>query len=46
MMCRIFNKIKVISESGGIKLTLNFGDNKKYNVIAIPVMQLIIGELG
>lgn len=43
MMGKIINEMKVIRESGGIKLTLDIGNTKKHDVIAIFVVQLIIG---
>ena len=36
--------MKAIRDNGGIKLTLDFGNNKKHGVIAIPVIQFIIGD--
>ena len=33
-----------IRQSGGIRLTLNFGDNRIHEVITIPVIQFIIGD--
>lgn len=34
----------MIRVSGGIKLTLDFGNHKKHDVIVIPVAQFIIGD--
>ena len=36
--------MKYIRDKGGIDMTLYFGDNMKYDVIAIPVIQFIIGD--
>ena len=44
MMSKIFHEMKWIYDSGGVKLTLDFGGSKKHNVIAMPVTQYIIGD--
>ena len=36
--------MKDIRDSGGIAMTLDFGPSLKHNVIAIPVIQFIIGD--
>ena len=43
-MAKIFEEMKQIRESGGIKLTLDFGKYGTHEVIAIPVIQYIIGD--
>ena len=44
MMSKIFQEMKDMRECGGIKLTLNFGIHGKHDVIAIPVIQYVIGD--
>ena len=44
MMKHIFKEMKDIHDSGGVKLNLDFGNGKVYEVIAIPVIQYIIGD--
>ena len=44
MMAKIFEEMKQIRDSGGIKLTLDFGKDGTHEVIAIPVIQYIIGD--
>jgi hypothetical protein len=44
MMSHIFKEMKQIRDNGGIKLILDFGKDKKHEVIAIPVIQFIIGD--
>ena len=44
MMSKIYLEMKQIRDSGGIKLTLNFGVDGKHEVIAIPVIQYVIGD--
>ena len=44
MMAKIFEEMKQIRECGGIKLTLDFGKDGTHEVIAIPVIQYIIGD--
>ena len=44
MICKIYKEMKAIRDNGGIKLTLDFGNNMKHDVIAIPVIQFIIGD--
>ena len=44
MMSKIYQEMKQIRDCGGIKLTLNFGNDGKHEVIAIPVIQYIIGD--
>ena len=44
MLSCIFREMHDIRPSGDIRLTLNFGDNRIYEVIAIPVIQFIIGD--
>ena len=36
--------MKQICDSGGIRLTVNFSPTKRYNVIAILVIQFTIGD--
>lgn len=36
--------MKKICDNGGMKLTLDFGNNKKHDVILIHVIQFIIGH--
>ena len=43
-MSQIFKQMKDIRESGGLKLTLNFGIHDTHDVIAVPVIQFIIGD--
>ena len=43
-MAKIFEEMKHIRDSGGIKLTLDFGNYGTHEVIAIPVIQYIIGD--
>ena len=44
MITCIFKEMKDIRDDGGIKLTLDFGESVKHDVIAIPVIQFIIGD--
>ena len=44
MLKCIFKEMKDIRVSGGIKLTLDFGESLKHDVIVIPVIQFIIGD--
>ena len=44
MMFRIFEEMKLIRDAGGIKLTLDFGHHGIHEVVAIPVIQYIIGD--
>ena len=44
MMSKIFEEMKNIRNNGGIKLTLDFGNHGIHEVIAIPVIQFIIGD--
>ena len=44
MIGYIYSEMKQIRESGGIRLILDFGGNRTYDVIAIPVIQFIIGD--
>ena len=44
MMSKIFEEMKFIRDSGGIKLTLDFGKHGQHEVIALPVIQYIIGD--
>ena len=44
MMAKIFQEMKEIYDNGGIKLVLDFGNGYKHTVIAIPVIQFIIGD--
>ena len=43
MMSKIFNEMREIRANGGIKLTLSL-DGRSFDVIAIPVIQFIIGD--
>jgi hypothetical protein len=44
MMSHIFKEMKEIRDKGGMKILLDFGNNKKHEVIAIPVIHFIIGD--
>ena len=44
MMSKIFQEMKDIRNCGGIKLTLNFGIHGIHDIIAIPLIQYIIGD--
>ena len=44
MSSQIFYKTKGIRANGGIHTTLDFGNDMKHDVIAIPVIQFIIGD--
>ena len=44
MMSKVFQEMKQIRDCGGIKLILNFGVHGKHDVIAIYVIQYIIGD--
>lgn len=44
MLRCIYKEMKDIRDSGGIEMTLDFGPSLKHNVIAIPVIQFIIGD--
>ena len=44
MMTEIFAEMKDIRDSGGLKLTLDFGSHGVHDVIAIPVIQFIVGD--
>ena len=44
MMTEIFAEMKDIRDSGGLKLTLDFGSHGVHDVIAIPVIQYIVGD--
>ena len=44
MMSEIFKEMKAIHAAGGVHVTLDFGKDKKYEVLAIPVIQYIIGD--
>ena len=44
MIGKIFQEMKEICDNGGIRLTLDIGSGKLHDVIAIPVIQLIIGD--
>ena len=43
-MAKIFEEMKYIRDSGGIKLTLDFWKHDTHKVITIPVIQYIIGN--
>ena len=43
MMAKIFQEMREIRDNGGIRLTLNL-DGRSFDVIAIPVIQFIIGD--
>ena len=40
----IYKEMKQIRDNGGIRLTLDFGEKRIHDVIAIPVIQFIIGD--
>ena len=42
MLSRLFQEMYHIRQSGGIRLTLNFGANRIHEVIDIPVIPFII----
>ena len=44
MLSQIFKDMKDIRDKGGIHMTLDFGENMRYGVIAIPVIYFIIGD--
>ena len=44
MMYKIFEEMKVIRDAGGINLTLDFGQYGHHDVVAIPVIQYVIGD--
>ena len=44
MMAKIFEEMKYIHDCGGIQLTLDFGKYGTQEVIAIPIIQYIIGD--
>ena len=44
MLSCIFKEMKDIRENGSIKMTLDFGESMKHDVVAIPVIQFIIGN--
>ena len=44
MMAKIFQEMKEIYDNGGIKIVLDFGNGDRHTVIAIPVIQFIIGD--
>ena len=44
MMGRIFEEMRDIYDTGGIKMILDFGIGQTHDVIAIPVIQYIIGD--
>ena len=44
MLTCIFKEMKDIRDQGGIKLTLDFGEWLKHDVVAIPVIQFVIGD--
>ena len=44
MLSQIFKDMKYIRDKGGIDMTLYFGENTKYDAIAIPVFQFIIED--
>ena len=44
MMSKIFQEMKEIRDNGGMKLSLDFGNGKTHEVIAMPVIQFIIGD--
>ena len=44
MMSCIFKEMRDIRDTGGIQLTLDFGNNNVHDVTAIPVIQFIIGD--
>ena len=44
MLSCIFKEMKEVRDNGGMKMSLDFGLGKKHDVIAIPVIQFIIGD--
>ena len=44
MISRIFQEMKQINNSGGMKLKLDFDKGRKHEVISIPVIQFSIGD--
>ena len=44
MMSKIFQEMKEIRDNGGMKLCLDFGNGKRHNVVAMPVIQYIVGD--
>ena len=44
MMSRIFEEMNDLRKLGGLQLTLDFGEKGTHDVVAIPVIQFIIGD--
>lgn len=44
MIGKMLKGMEDIRDSSGIQLTLDFDNNKKHDVIAIPVIHFIIGD--
>ena len=44
MLSQIFKEMKQIRDNDGIRITLDFGDDMKLCVIAISVIQFIVGD--
>ena len=44
MIGKIFQEMPEIRENGSIRLTVDFGSGRTHDVIAIPVIQVIIGD--
>ena len=44
MLAHIFQEMRLMREKGGIRLTLDFGQNRIHVVTAIPVIQFIVGD--
>ena len=44
MLSHIFKDFKQLRDNGGISMTLDFGNNNKHDVVAIPVLQYVIGD--
>ena len=44
MLSQTIKEMKEIRVTGGVHITLDFGNDMKHDVIAIPVIQFIIGN--
>ena len=44
MIRKVFQEMKEVRDNGGIRLVLDFVSGRKRDVIAIPVIQFVIGD--
>ena len=44
MIAHIFSEFEEIQKKGGVRVVLDFGTNKTYDVVVKPVIQFIIGD--